>query len=178
MSVVNYLIVSLYLFNLCIGIGCKWTVSNQTLNLRHLSGKKLQTVQIGDNGQVYSNYNFSICANSEVCGDIETMAAQFPTDLPGYCFNAGSYNASINPIYSAESGGSWTFTYLGDSLVCPQRSEWIPTFVCNSTTEYSISTVTEPSTCQYYVTIQTKVYVMYLYIYDNVYYNVLEYIYI
>ena len=163
MSTYNCLILSLYLFNLC--IGCKWTVSSgETLNLSSLSGKKLQTVQIDSSGHVIINYNYSVCANSEVCDNVMTMVAQFPIDIPN-CFNAGTYDASILPIYSNESGGTWTFTYFGEDDGCSRV--WIPTFICDPTINYNISIVTEQpvGSCNYFVEIDTKVYIIHLYIY-------------
>ena len=139
---------------------CKWTAKNssQTLDLSCLSGKVLTTTEQNMNGDIIADYSFSICANTQSCGQDNVMATQHPKNLPGRCFNVGTFDPSINPEFSDQSGGAqWVFTYLGDPTDCPSPGrQWIPTFICDQATEYSIGVVQE-SRCAYSVPIRTKV---------------------
>jgi len=158
----SFCIVALCLFHIGFSNSCEWTVldNNQeprTLDLSCLSGKVLEASQSDDNGNIVTDYSFSICDNSLSCDNGNVMAAQYPKDLAPRCFNVGIYDPSVNPKYSDISGGQWSFTYIGDPTDCPQPGrEWIPSFICDSTTEYQIGAVTEIQKCNYAVSIRTK----------------------
>ena len=170
MSTCNCLIVSLYLFNLC--IGCQWTVDGKTLDLSCLSGKELEAKQMDESGNIANDYKYTVCADAQPCESDTVMVAQRPTNL-NQCFNCGTWDANILPTYDSDSGGKWTFIYVGASD-CSSGRQWEPTFACDESKEYEIGTVTEtPSgSCHYFVTINTKVYAKNIHLYisiDNVY---------
>ena len=94
---------------------CEWTVNfegkQRTLNLEPLQGINLTTT--GGN----SDFSYSICTNQHwdtlYCNtgykDGIGMVHQFPKDYK--CYILAQWNSTIQPTYSPENGGKWTFVY-------------------------------------------------------------------
>jgi len=147
---------------ICIGITvnsqCKWTVSgliggpDVTLDLSCARGRRLELV---DSSQ--HDYYYAICQNGHNCDGVSVMVEQIVSNGGTEdCYNLATWDASVTPSYSGNSGGQWVFNYPTGDTDCgnPART-WVPTFVCDENIDFAFDSVSE-TYCTYYATIRTK----------------------
>jgi preprotein translocase subunit SecG len=142
---------------------CAYTASGNTITLDPIKNKGIINF-LGDNGYYF---NLTACDNgcsgcSSAGGDVMATQSQKNVAAPGSCQNyIGKYDDSVQPTYSTNNGGSFTFTYTNGQSASgcgAQGNRWlILKFICGSTdVDQAGMTVTEPATCQYEMTVPTR----------------------
>eukprot|EP01084_Bolivina_argentea_P032228 59608_1 len=138
--------------------------SNQyKLDLSPIANKELKWYDgsSSDSNNWY-NYSYSVCANDLYCvpkfqPPAHVMISQYAPKL-GECYWLGKWdNGIVQPTYDHYQQ-VWTFKYTGmpcDSDFKPERNTTVY-WHCNATVEYAITRVLVPSSCEYFVFIESK----------------------
>ena len=146
---------------------CQWTVNDtsgnpHSLDLSCLAGHVLKTQDAeSDSKNTTHDYLFSICANSQLCGNnSKVMVAQRDSngDQNTPCYNVAIYDPSIQPQYEDSLEEFFKFEYFGGDCHGGVTRKWQPTFLCDPSVEADIGKVVETNyqSCEYIVTVLTK----------------------
>eukprot|EP00484_Ammonia_sp_Unknown_P001738 CAMPEP_0197023024 /NCGR_PEP_ID=MMETSP1384-20130603/3807_1 /TAXON_ID=29189 /ORGANISM="Ammonia sp." /LENGTH=269 /DNA_ID=CAMNT_0042451167 /DNA_START=29 /DNA_END=838 /DNA_ORIENTATION=+ len=135
---------------------CTWSDSSgNVLNLGCLNGQ-MKTAE--DTASTPHVYQWSLCSNGTVCNEKNVMVCQYQQENPDdQKFILGRWDPDVQPSF--DGNRSWTFEYENGDTDCGPRGAraWVPTFECDHSTEWAISTVEEtPGSCLYRTTITTK----------------------
>ena len=132
---------------------------NCNYNLNRASNIILSSTDM-DNAPYTHLYLFTVCRNGVTfCNNSSVMVTQSRANNPSQCFFIGRWDETINPIYSNNNNGSFTFVYSnGDSSCGQPHTTFIPTFQCkDADVEYELGPIVKnPVNCKYQVTINTK----------------------
>eukprot|EP01084_Bolivina_argentea_P039674 73315_1 len=137
---------------------CRWTAIDPdndqkvVLDLTPLANITLDILDV-----VGHHYHYSICRNNVTCRGQRVMTGQTQPSDPTACYIIGRWNSTIQPSYESMDGAMWKFRYNNGDTDCgnPART-WVPVFICNPATKYSVGNVEEPTSCVYEVLIETE----------------------
>jgi hypothetical protein len=128
---------------------CSWTVNGHTLDLSDLQGEELEA------SDSQFTYTLTICEDDESCNGEDAMAIQTNQEDECVAYLA-QYSDTDDPSYSSDDGGTWEFSYDGESgNNCDERS-FTFIVVCDEDNEIGDADCEETDQCDYEFTFYTS----------------------